>query len=123
VLTLAPNNKISGGKTLSNRTPKGSGRLKIALPNAANAIGNLKEGYLASFFKRIAYKKGRQIVITATARKLAMIIWNMVTKKQAYNPPELYLFLDQKRKLGILKRIRKKMAKFDIAPDDLELKI
>jgi len=121
-LRLAPNNKISGGKTLSNRTPKGSGRLKIALRNAANAIGNLKEGHLATFFKRIAYKKGRQIAITATARKLAMIIWNMVTKKQPYNPPEPYLFLDQKRKLGIVKRIRKKMAKFDISADDLQLK-
>jgi len=56
-LRLAPNNKISGGKTLSNRTPRGSGRLKIALRNAANAIGNLREGQLAIFFKRIAYKK------------------------------------------------------------------
>ena len=53
-LRLAPNNKISGGKTLSNRTPKGSGRLKIALRNAANAIGNLKDSYLSKFFKRIA---------------------------------------------------------------------
>ena len=118
-LRLAPNNKISGGKTLSNRVPRGSGRLKIALRNAANAIGNLKEGHLSRFFKRIAYKKGRQIAITATARKLAMIIWNMITKKQAYNPPEEYLFLDQKRKLGIVKRIRKKMTKLGISTDDL----
>ncbi|MEJ7820671.1 MAG: transposase [Chitinophagaceae bacterium] len=29
-LRLAPNNKISGGKMLSNRIPKGSNRLKIA---------------------------------------------------------------------------------------------
>jgi transposase len=27
-LRLAPNNKISGGKVLSHRTPKGSNRLK-----------------------------------------------------------------------------------------------
>jgi integrase len=30
-LRLAPNNKISGGKILSNKVPKGSNRLKIAL--------------------------------------------------------------------------------------------
>ena len=120
-LRLAPNNKISGGKTLSNRTPKGSGRLKIALRNAANAVGNLKDSYLSKFFKRIAFRHGRQTAITATARKLAMIIWNMVTKKEPYNPPEEYLFLDQKRKLGIVKRIRKNMAKFDISTDDLVL--
>jgi len=37
-LRLAPNNKISGGRILSSRTPKGSNRLKIALRQAANAI-------------------------------------------------------------------------------------
>ncbi len=120
-LRLAPNNKISGGKTLSNRVPRGSGRLKIALRNAANAIGNLKEGSLAKFFKRIAYKKGRQIAITATARKLAMIIWNMVTKKEKYNPEEGHMYLDEKRKLGIVKRMRKKIAKLDITIEDLGL--
>ena len=120
-LRLAPNNKISGGKTLSNRTPRGSGRLKIALRNAANAIGNLREGQLAKFFKRIAYKKGRQIAITATARKLAMIIWNMITKKEAYLPMEAHMFLDEKRKLGIVKRIRKKIANLGITIDELKL--
>jgi transposase len=51
-LRLSPNNKISGGKILSNRIPKGSNRLKIALRNAANAIGNLKDTALSNFFKR-----------------------------------------------------------------------
>ena len=50
-LRLAPNNKISGGRTLSNRIPKGSNRLKIALRNAANAVGNLKDSDLGEFFK------------------------------------------------------------------------
>lgn len=36
-LRLAPNNKISGGKVLSSKVPKGSNRLKIALRNVANA--------------------------------------------------------------------------------------
>ena len=38
------------------------------------------------FFKRIAYKKGRAAAITATARKIAVLIWNMIIKKQAYHP-------------------------------------
>ena len=49
-LRLAPNNKISGGKILSNQVPKGSNRLKIALRQAANAIGNLKDTHLSDFF-------------------------------------------------------------------------
>lgn len=118
-LRLAPNNKISGGKTLSNRTPKGSGRLKIALRNAANAIGNLKEGSLALFFRRISHRKGRQVAITATARKLAMIIWNMLVNKTEYKPAQGHMFLDEKRKLGLVKRMRKSISKFELKPEDL----
>jgi len=118
-LRLAPNNKISGGKILSKKIPRGSNRLKIALRNAANAIGNLKDTHLSNFFKRIAFRKGRQAAISATARKLAVIIWNMIVKKVPYKPPSEYLFLDQKRKLGIVKRIRNKIAKFDLKPEDL----
>lgn len=118
-LRLAPNNKISGGKILSTKVPKGSNRLKIALRQAANAIGNLKDTHLADFFKRVAYRKGRQAAVSATARKLGVIIWNMIIKKQAYQPPKQYLFLDQKRKLGLVRRIRKQIDKFEIKPEEV----
>lgn len=116
-LRLAPNNKISGGKILSNRIPKGSGRLKIALRNAANAVGNLKESDLGRFFTKIAFKKGRQAAITATARKIAVILWNMITKKLPYMPKTTYIFLDEKRKQLAL--VRKKIAKFGLDPNEL----
>jgi len=58
-LRLAPNNKISGGKLLSRRVPRGSNRVKIALRNAANAIGRMKDTDLSKFFARMAFKKGR----------------------------------------------------------------
>lgn len=118
-LRLAPNNKISGGKVLSHHLPKGSSRLKIAFRNAANSIGNLKEGHLSDFFKRINYKKGRATAVSATARKLAVIIWNMLVKGVPYNPPTQYLFLDEKRRLGLVKRINKQITKFDIKPEQL----
>ena len=118
-LRLAPNNKISGGKVLSHHLPKGSSRLKIAFRNAANSIGNLKEGHLADFFRRINYKKGRATAVSATARKLAVIIWNMLVKDIPYNPPTQYLFLDEKRKLGLVKRIKKQIDKFEIEPEQL----
>lgn len=116
-LRLAPNNKISGGKTLSNHIPKGSNRLKIALRNAANAVGNLKESDLGRFFKRIAFKKGRQAAITATARKIAVILYHMIIKKEAYKPKTAYVFLDEKRKQ--LAAIRRKIAKLGIDPNEL----
>ena len=118
-LRLAPNNKISGGKVLSHHLPKGSNRLKIALRQSANVIGNLKEGHLNDFFRRINYKKGRATAVSATARKLAVIIWNMLSKGEQYKPPTEYLFLDQKRKLGIIKRISKQITKFDIKMEEI----
>lgn len=118
-LRLAPNNKISGGKIISSNTPKGSNRLKIALRHAANAIGNLKNSHLSDFFRRIAYRKGRATAVSATARKLGVIIWNMITKKEEYKPPTEYLFLDQKRKMKLVERIKKNIAKFDIQPQDV----
>jgi len=118
-LRLAPNNKISGGKVLSHKLPKGSNRLKIALRQAANSIGNLKDTHLSNFFKRIAYRKGRTAAVSATARKLAVIIWNMITKSVPYSPPTEYLFLDQKRKRGLVKRIKNQINKFDLNPQDL----
>ncbi len=118
-LRLAPNNKISGGKILSNRIQKGSNRLKIALRNAANSIGNLKESHLADFFKRVLYRRGRTAAVSATARKIAVIIWNMIVKRVEYTPPVQYLFLDQKRKMKLVQRIRKSITKFEIKPDEL----
>jgi transposase len=117
-LRLAPNNKISGGKVLSNRIPKGSNRLKIALRQAANVIGNLKDTHLSDFFKRVCYRRGRPAAVSATARKLAVIIWNMVVKKMQYAPPKIYEFLDEKRKRKV-REMRKLIAKFDISEVDL----
>ncbi|MGK7393573.1 MAG: hypothetical protein ACNS62_03335 [Candidatus Cyclobacteriaceae bacterium M3_2C_046] len=99
---------------------KGSNRLKIALRNALNAIGNLKDPTpLADFFKRINFRKGRTSAISATARKLAVIIWIMVVKGVPYDNTHNYLFLDQKRKMGLVKRIKKQINKIELSSEDL----
>ncbi len=111
-LRLSPNNKISGGKILHSRTPKGSNRLKIALRQTANVIGRLNDTHLSNFFKRIAYRKGRASAISATARKLAVIIWQMLYKHQQYSPPSIYEYLDQKRKRKV-RELQRQIAKLD----------
>ena len=121
-LRLAPNNKISGGRYLSKRVGRGSSRLKTALRQAANVLGNLKDSHLGDFFRRIAYRKGRVAAITATARKLAVIIWKMVVEKVPYSPPEAYLFRDQKRS-KMLKLMKKNINKLNISPIELGLNI
>jgi hypothetical protein len=89
---------------------------------ATNVVGNLKGTALSNFFKRIAFRKGRTSAISATARKLAVIIWNMITKKVPYKTDTQYEFLDQKRKRKVLE-MKKLIHKFDITPDDLGLQI
>jgi len=118
-LRLAPNNKISGGRILSSRTPKGSNRLKIALRQAANAIGNLKDTHLSNFFNRVAYRKGRSVAVSATARKLAMILWKMLYYNQQYNPPTIYEYLDQKRKKRVAE-LQKQIAILDARMSNLD---
>jgi len=45
----------------------------------------------------------------------------MVVRGVQYINPVRYLFLDQKRKLGIVKRIQKQIAKFELTIDDLKI--
>ena len=67
----------------------------------------------------MAYRKARATAVSATARKLAVIFWNMITKKIPYSPPMEYLFLNQKRKLRLVIKIKKSIARFELKPDDV----
>lgn len=117
-LHLCPNQKITGGKIISNRTKKGANPLSQALKSCANSIGSQKEGYLNHFFNRIAFKKGRKEAITATAHKLAVIIYNMLTKYQPYRPYDLEKHLTKSRE-SKLKQINKMIEKYQIQSGEL----
>lgn len=117
-LRLAPNNKISGGKLISSRTPKGKNLLALAFRNAANTIERQKQGQLYSFFKRIAYKKGRGAAITATARKIAIIIWNMCVFKQEYKPMDETIY-NEKIRGQVIKSIQNKMKRMNLTLNEI----
>jgi len=117
-LRLVPNNKLSGGRIISSRTPKGKNAIALALRQAANSIGNQKEHPLTPFFKRIAYRKGRNAAITATARKLAIIIWNMVTKTQPYRQPNFESLLE-KRKYAQVKNIKSRLFRLNLTDEEM----
>lgn len=119
-LRLAPNNRISGGKVISSRTPKGANKLALALRNAANTIDKQKDGALFHFFKRVAYKKGRGAAITATARKMAVIIWNMIVKREEYNPIKSDEYKERVKQKRIAS-IRKMMTNSNIDIDELAI--
>lgn len=80
---LSPGNKISGGKVLSSRTKKVKNKVAISLRIAASTLRN-SQSALGIFYRRLRYRIGPSAAITATARKLACLIYRMVTKGQAY---------------------------------------
>lgn len=103
----------------SFHVPKGSNYLKIALKITANGIGNLRETDLSYFFRRIAFRKGRPAAVSTTARKLAEIIWHMLTYRVPYSLPTQYLFLGEKRKLKLVQRILKNIAKLELRSEEV----
>lgn len=113
-----PNNKISGGRIISNRTASGKNYLAKALRQAANSIGNQKDHEFAPFFKRIAFKKGRIAAIIAMARKLVVIIWNMITKQEPYRK-ELILINTEKQKALRLKQLEKKLFALELNKEEV----
>lgn len=117
-LGLSPNNKKSGGKIISSHTGKRKNRLSEALMRSANVIGNLKDNPLSEFFNRVAYKKGRMVAITAMARKLSVIIYFMLNRKQAYNymPNEEY---KEKIRLQRVKSIQKQIVNLGIKQQEI----
>ena len=118
-LCLAPNNRITGGRVVSSRTDKGGPKLGKALRDGANALGRMKgDDPLVQFFRRIAYKKGRGAAITATARKLAVLLWKAVVEKMVYDPtPSSEHEAELKRRE--LRRIRKHAERFAITIDEI----
>jgi transposase len=82
-LGLAPNPKKSGGKLKSAATRAGANRAARALRLAARSLQR-SQSALGAFFRRIAARRGVPKAITATAYKLARIIYAMLKHGMAY---------------------------------------
>ena len=78
-LRLAPNNKKTGDKVISSRTPKGKSIMANAFRIAANTIAQRKDGVLKKIFSRIAYKKGRAAAIIGIAVKAMFAVGSVYT--------------------------------------------
>lgn len=117
-LRLAPNNKITGGKVISSRTPKGKNIMSGAFRLAANTISQRKEGVLKKIFSKIAFKKGRAAAITALARRLAEIFWIMTVKQVEYKPRDENEY-DSQKKNTVIKNIQSKIKKLGLSLEDI----
>ena len=82
-LSLSPENIITGGKVRKRRTRRSANRVATALRLAAQSLHRSKSA-LGAFFRRIRANKGAPKAITATARKLACLIYRMLRYGMEY---------------------------------------
>lgn len=82
-LGLAPNNRVSGGKVLSRRTTPSANRAAAALRLAAQSLHHARSAS-GAFLRRMAAHLGMPQAITATAYRLARILYNMLRFGTAY---------------------------------------
>jgi transposase len=76
-LGLAPPPKISGGKVLSRRVRPGAPRVALALRLAARTVHKAHTA-LGAFFRRLRSRRGAPKAITATAHKLARLVYSLL---------------------------------------------
>jgi len=82
-LCLCPGSKKTGGKLLSGRTRTSANRAASALRTAAAALAR-SNCALGAFFRRIRSRLGSPKAITATAHKLAKIVYGMLKYGKEY---------------------------------------
>jgi transposase len=84
-LGLNPSVRQSGpGPAYHGRiTKRGRGHARGMLVEAAWAAARAP-GPLRAFFLRIRARRGQHIAAVATARKLAIVIWHLLTKRESY---------------------------------------
>jgi len=82
-LGLCLEKKVSGGKVLFTKSRRVRSRVATALRMGAQSLHHAKD-YLGEFFRRITRKLGRPQAITATAHKLAQIVYHLLSTKEAY---------------------------------------
>lgn len=96
-LTLAPGNKISGGKVLSARTRRSANRATALLRMAAVGVSRSSTA-LGAFFRRLAARVGKAKAATATARKIAVLFYNTLRHGAAYVDPGVDYYEERYRR-------------------------
>lgn len=112
-LGLAPNTKISGGKEISSKIKKKKHYAGQAFRIAANSLYHAKSP-LGEHYRRLRAKVGAGKATVATARKLAIIYYKMVSNKEAFNPQALEEY-QQKYKQKKLSQLKRKIALLEAA--------
>jgi transposase len=104
-LTLCPNFKQSGGKILSSKTRQSNNRASRALRICAQTLARSRS-HMGNFYRRMRARLGAPHAITATAHKLARIVYHLISTGQDYDET-VFLKEDRKQAIRNENRIRK----------------
>lgn len=108
-LGLAPGCKISGGKQISGKTKPTANRAAAALRMSAQSLANSKSA-LGAFYRKKRYHLGAAKAITATAHKLARILYALLKNGTQYTDPGEDSYED-KYQQRMFQNLRKKAQK------------
>jgi transposase len=112
-LTLAPKNKVSGGRLLSSQTQPSANRAAAILRMAAMSLGRTQTG-LGAFYRRLAFRVGKAKAITATARKLAVLVYRTLKGELVYRDAGADAY-DAQQRTRVLRRLRQRAATLGFA--------
>ena len=104
-LGLCPNNRISGGKVLSTRTRLVANRAATALRMAAVGVAET-ETWIGSFYRRMRSRLGPAGAVTATARKIAVVVYHLLKNQEAFVDRDLARYEERvhRNRVAYLKR-------------------
>ncbi len=112
-LTLAPKNKVSGGRLLSSRTQPSANRAAAILRLAAMNLGRTQTA-LGAFYRRLAFRVGKAKAVTATARKLAILVYRTLKEGLVYADPGADAY-DAHHRTHVLRRLRQRAGNLGFA--------
>ena len=114
-LCLAPNNMITGGKIKNSRTPATQNRASNTFRIAAQSLSR-SQCALGAFYRRIRAFHGAPKAVTATARKLAQIVYFMLKRRQPYQALDPVYYENQFRERTI-RNLQRKAASLGLRLD------
>jgi len=83
---LRPRNDESAGKYKSTAITKGNKYLRTILVQVAWAASRTKNSFFKEKLQRLSMRKPRKKALIAIARKMLVVIWNILKKAEEYNP-------------------------------------
>ena len=89
---LRPRNDESAGKFKSKAITKGNKYLRAILVQVAWAASRTRGCYFKEKYQRLALRKPNKKAIIAIARKMLVVVWNLLKNNEPYNPSLVHIY-------------------------------